>query len=585
MNDSLLGDRYELQQRIGAGGMAEVWEATDRSLGRRVAVKLLHKHLAEDPSILARFRSEAQSAARLTHPGIVSIFDTVTTVETDAIIMELVEGQDLRSILDRRRSIAIDDALEVAVQVAQALGHAHQNGIIHRDIKPANILVRPDRRVKLSDFGIAKALDDTTFTETGSLVGTVKYLAPEQIQGHPIDGRTDLYALSTVLYEMICGTVPFSSQDLAGAMRRVKTVAPRASSHRKDIPAGLDDFLARSLAIDPNDRPRDASQWVASLQAVRRGDATIVSQVDEVPTTPVVTPTAAPAAAAALRPRSIPMRSPEPPEPEPVRTRKRSRLEVVWPVVAAVLMVAALATVWMLLKSAGDGITDRVSTDGSDTVEIDGDQPEASVVETEEPTTDSPDSPAPDDTVDDTTTAEAEPSETGDSEDVAAAETTTTTSTTTTTIPFTEGVRLQSFDPFGDDGVEHPEAVGRATDGNPETFWYTQGYTTRTFGAIKSGVGLIVEYEDGKSISTIDLQTSNSGWSVVVYEADEVQSILENWGEPIGSFSGLEPVAQLQVPQMTASAVLLWFTDLGEPIEAEEAAELIRLEVFELELN
>ena len=122
MDGARLGDRYQLLRRIGAGGMAEVWEATDHSLGRQVAVKLLHKHLAQDPSILARFRSEAQSAARLTHPGIVSIFDTVTTGDTDAIVMELVEGRDLRSILDQRRSIAIDDCLEVAIQVAQALG-------------------------------------------------------------------------------------------------------------------------------------------------------------------------------------------------------------------------------------------------------------------------------------------------------------------------------------------------------------------------------------------------------------------------------------------------------------------------------
>ena len=583
MNGARLGDRYELRRRIGAGGMAEVWEATDHSLGRQVAVKLLHQHLAQDPSILARFRSEAQSAARLTHPGIVSIFDTVTTGDTDAIVMELVEGRDLRSILDQRRSIAIDDCLEVAIQVAQALGHAHQNGIIHRDIKPANILVRPDRRVKLSDFGIAKALDDTTFTETGSLVGTVKYLAPEQIQGAPIDGRTDLYSLSTVLYEMLCGKVPFAAQDLAGAMSRVRTPAPRASTHRRDLPPELDEFLARALAIDPNQRPADASQWVASLQAVRRGDATTVSRAAEVPAPPVV----APPRPEPARPKSIPMRTPEPEAAAPTKTRKRSRLEVVWPIVAAVLMVAALATVWMLLRPASENLGNQLTTDAPETT---------AAVETEDP---APETTAPEATVatgeESTettevvdTTAPATDDGAGSSDatvEAEAAEETTTTTTSTTIPDFVDGVRALSFDPFGDDGVEHPEAVGRALDGNPDTFWYTQGYASRDFGRIKSGVGYVLEFEGGRSVSTIDISTNATGWAVTVYEADEIQTIFENWGEPIATFGDLDTTATLEVPQMTASAVLLWFTDLGEPVEADEDTELIRLEVFELELN
>ncbi len=583
MDGARLGDRYQLLRRIGAGGMAEVWEATDHSLGRQVAVKLLHKHLAQDPSILARFRSEAQSAARLTHPGIVSIFDTVTTGDTDAIVMELVEGRDLRSILDQRRSIAIDDCLEVAIQVAQALGHAHQNGIIHRDIKPANILVRPDRRVKLSDFGIAKALDDTTFTETGSLVGTVKYLAPEQIQGAPIDGRTDLYSLSTVLYEMLCGTVPFPAQDLAGAMSRVRTPAPRASTHRRDLPPELDEFLARALAIDPQDRPLDASQWVASLQAVRRGDATTISRAADVPAAPIVSPPRPEAA----RPKSIPMRAPEPEPAAPTKTRKRSRLEVLWPIVAAVLMIAALATVWMLLRPASENIGNQLTTDAPETTanietsdaDVETTAPEATVATGEEST--------------DTTEAvdtEAAPTEEGaettdDAVETDAAEETTTTTTTTTIPDFVDGVRAISFDPFGDDGVEHPEAVGRALDGNPDTFWYTQGYASRDFGRIKSGVGYVLEFDGGRSVSTIDIQTNATGWAVTIYEADEIQTVFENWGEPIATFGDLDSTASLEVPQMTASAVLLWFTDLGEPIEADEDSELIRLEVFELALN
>ncbi|MGI9605067.1 MAG: protein kinase domain-containing protein, partial [Acidimicrobiales bacterium] len=265
-----LGDRYELVKRVGTGGMAEVWEAVDTSLGRNVAIKLLHRHLAEDPAVLTRFRTEAQAAARLTHPGIVAIYDTVSDEDgTDAIVMELVDGQDLRTILDARRSLAVNDVIEVAMQLANALAQAHESGIVHRDIKPANVLVRPDRRVKLSDFGIAKALGSTTHTETGSVVGTMKYLAPEQIDGSPVDGRTDLYALTTVMFEMLCGQVPFDAQDLAAAMSRVSRDAPRARSVRPDLSPALDEFLARGLARDPNDRPADATTFAAELAAVR----------------------------------------------------------------------------------------------------------------------------------------------------------------------------------------------------------------------------------------------------------------------------------------------------------------------------
>ena len=437
--------------------------------------------------------------------------------------------------------------------------------------------------MKLSDFGIAKALDDTTFTETGSLVGTVKYLAPEQIQGAPIDGRTDLYSLSTVLYEMLCGTVPFPAQDLAGAMSRVRTPAPRASTHRRDLPPELDEFLARALAIDPQDRPLDASQWVASLQAVRRGDATTISRAADVPAAPIVSPPRPEAA----RPKSIPMRAPEPEPAAPTKTRKRSRLEVLWPIVAAVLMLAALATVWMLLRPASENIGNQLTTDAPETTanietsdaDVETTAPEATVATGEEST--------------DTTEAvdtEAAPTEEGaettdDAVETDAAEETTTTTTTTTIPDFVDGVRAISFDPFGDDGVEHPEAVGRALDGNPDTFWYTQGYASRDFGRIKSGVGYVLEFDGGRSVSTIDIQTNATGWAVTIYEADEIQTVFENWGEPIATFGDLDSTASLEVPQMTASAVLLWFTDLGEPIEADEDSELIRLEVFELALN
>lgn len=607
-----LADRYELIARIGSGGMAEVWEAIDHSLGRRVAVKMLHPHLAADRSVLSRFRSEAQAAARLTHPAIVGIYDTVTTDDTDAIIMELVEGRDLRTILDERPTLAASDAVEVGIQLAGGLGHAHQNGIIHRDVKPANILVRPDRKVKLSDFGIAKALDQTSHTESGSLVGTVKYLAPEQIEGHAVDGRTDLYGLTTVLYEMLCGQVPFAAQDLMGAMERLRKEAPRARKLRPDLPPALDDFLARGLSRNPDDRFVDAASWAASLTAAMRGDATIVeSPSPSIPIRPAPSPAAsaplppianvsppvvdrgpssqsaspgsvAPAGGAfgpsanpsagpgpgAARPPSIPTRGSTSASPAK-HHRSRNRLAWLGPVIALALMIAAIATVWMLLKPAGDAVNNRISSDDSIVEQT------TTPLETDE----AANSTAPLG-VDDPTTTEVETT------------TSTETTTTTTIAAFVDGQRSFGFDPLGDND-EHNEAALRAIDGDPTSFWYTQSYTTRSFGEIKDGVGLILEFEEPQPVDRVMVSASRVGWAAQIYDADEVASGLVGWGDPIAEFSDLPQQAELDVPNISVTAMLLWITDMGlapeqtvEDYDAQvaEGGFHQRLEIFEIDL-
>lgn len=556
MSGRRLADRYELIERIGSGGMAEVWEAIDHSLGRRVAVKMLHHHLAADSTVLMRFRSEAHAAARLTHPGIVGIYDTVSSEDTDAIIMELVEGRDLRTILDERPTLAAVDAVEVGIQLAGALGHAHQNGIIHRDVKPANILVRPDRRVKLSDFGIAKALDQTGHTESGSLVGTVKYLAPEQIEGHPVDGRTDLYSLTTVLYEMLCGQVPFAAQDLMGAMDRLRREPPSARSIRPDLPPTLDDFLSKGLARVPSDRYPDAATWSAALSAAMRGDATTIERVtapasrpqpnrDVAP--PVVAPPPIPTAGpgpGSARPPSIPVR---PAAEVPLarhHSQRRSRIAWLGPLIALALMIAALATVWMLLKPAGDAVNDRLGsgetvTDGSTAPDNSAAQQDSSA-----PTdgTDGPESSSTSES--DTTTSTA------------------TSTTTTTAAPFVDGQRTIAFDPLGDSD-EHNEAAFLAIDDDPSTYWYTQSYKTRDFGAIKAGVGLIIEFEEPQPVDRVQIVASRVGWAADVYEADEASMSLEGWGEPIAEFTDLGEAAELDLPDISVTALLLWITDVG----------------------
>lgn len=597
-----LADRYELVVRRGSGGMAEVWEGVDHNLGRRIAIKVLHPHLAANNSVLNRFRSEAQAAARLTHPGIVSIYDTVTTDDTDAIIMELVEGSDLRTLLDERPTLALADAAEVGIQVAAALGHAHQNGIIHRDVKPANILVRPDRRVKLSDFGIAKALDQTGHTESGSLVGTVKYLAPEQLEGVTADARTDLYSLSTLLYEMLCGEVPFAATDLMSAMRRVQVDAPSARTIRPDLSPTVDQFLLRGLARDPTARYPTANAWSQALTDAISGDATMVdsaksaSAPKSIPIRPApeINPTPqspTPAPAPRLKPATAssppgpqrPRKSPAKADPAVAKhhQRNRTRLSVLGPVAAILLAVAAVATVWLLLSGSNTSVDSTGEPD---------DQVESAeeVVESNDEVTSTTTSVV--DPDGDTTT----PQVTTDEAATATSTTELVETTTSTSIPdFVNGQRTIAFDPFGGDG-EHDDLAPLAIDGNPATFWNTQSYRTRTFGNIKDGVGLIVEFEAPQDVSQMMVSTSRVGWAARIYRTDVIADDLAGWGEPIGNFTELNQNATLNFPADSTSAVLFWLTDLGlDPNESLENydAEVAeggfdqRIEIFELSVS
>ncbi len=211
----VLAGRYRLDRHLASGGMAEVWEATDEVLGRPVAVKILHGHLADDPGLRARFHHEAVAAARLVHPSIVAIYDTCEESGVEAIVMELVRGRTLRQFMDERVRLDPVEVVHIGAEVASALGCAHRSGIVHRDVKPANILLSDDGRVLVTDFGIAKVLDGPDVTSTSQMLGTVKYLSPEQVEGAAIDVRTDVYALGAVLYEAVCGEAPFRADNQA----------------------------------------------------------------------------------------------------------------------------------------------------------------------------------------------------------------------------------------------------------------------------------------------------------------------------------------------------------------------------------
>lgn len=263
-NGVLLCGRYRLEHHLASGGMGEVWRASDVTLNRPVAVKLLHDHLGGDPDLVERFRREARAAARLNHPGIVSIYDTCIDAGRQAIVLQLVEGPDLRSYLTRVGRLDSRQTITLGVAVADALAAAHEAGIVHRDVKPANILLGPERAM-VTDFGVAKALDETDHTATGSMLGSVRYLAPEQVRGATPDGRSDLFSLGVVLYECVSGTVPWAASTPAA------TALARLDTPPEPLPAGVSTALAgvitRCLATDPRDRYPDARTLADALRA------------------------------------------------------------------------------------------------------------------------------------------------------------------------------------------------------------------------------------------------------------------------------------------------------------------------------
>ncbi len=286
--ERVLAGRYRLRRLIAKGGMAEVWEAVDDILGRPVAVKVLHSHLADDESFRERFRREAIAAARLAHPNVVATFDTGTDEGITFIVMELVEGATLRQILNETGPMAPARIVHVGAQVADALHYAHRAGVVHRDVKPANILVCPDGRVKVADFGIAKAVEESepdrpspseALTGTGSIIGTAQYLAPEQVDGRAVDGRTDVYALGVVLYEMVCGRPPFTGEtDMAVALKHITTNPVAPGAVRAGVPRALEEIVLRAMAKAPEHRYQSADELRLALLSIdlRAGEATAV---------------------------------------------------------------------------------------------------------------------------------------------------------------------------------------------------------------------------------------------------------------------------------------------------------------------
>lgn len=276
-----LNGRYRLDQRIGAGGMGEVWRATDELLGRTVAVKTVLPALADDADFARRFLAEARAMAGVHHRGLVAIHDLYHGPEGAFLVMEFVDGEPLSQVLARYGRLAPPPALHLVGQAADALHAVHGRGIVHRDVKPGNMLVRPDGTLLLTDFGIARRDGATALTATGAVIGTLSYLAPEQVLGHPATPRSDVYALGVVAYECLSGRRPFTAENpFAAAMMRLSQAPPPLGPH---VPAPVAALVERALAVEPGDRWADAATFgsaIAQVAAALRSGAAPVTAPD-----------------------------------------------------------------------------------------------------------------------------------------------------------------------------------------------------------------------------------------------------------------------------------------------------------------
>jgi serine/threonine protein kinase len=570
---TVLSSRYRLVRLVAQGGMASVWEAYDNVLARSVAVKMLHPHLAEDRLFLERFRREAVSAARLAHPNVVATFDAGVTPEGTAfIVMELVRGQTLSAFSAEHRPLPIFVCIEIGMQIADALAHAHGAGLVHRDIKPANVLVCETESdgvplVKVTDFGIAKAAEGLglELTKTGMILGTPKYLSPEQIEGREPDARADLYALGVVLFEIVTGTAPFRGPtEMAVAVQHINDTPARLRDLRPSAPEALEALVAALLAKRPEDRPPSASavrQALSTIEARGRPD-------------PAASRTVVDATAVAPRPGT-----PRPGPPRPAGTTATGAQ----PPGGGGVGVGAPGWPASQAPPPGRGsVSPRGPVSGprslSDRGSASG-QPGRTPASQPRPVAPPPRSrPAPQPTrrranwtgrvvaglvVAALVVVLVVVSSHGSGPHRGP--------TTPTTLNPATVIKFQNATVFhlerDADGAAH---VGYAIDGNPDTSWQTDRYFGPRFANLRHGLGLALTLGSPQTLHALSVTTSTVGWSAEVFVANAVPNpaALAPWGSPVDSKQAIDGSTTFDLHSQRGSAVLLWLTDLGPTYQA-----------------
>jgi len=586
----LIAGRYLLDRRIGRGGMAEVWSATDTELDRRVAVKWLKSNLATDQVVAERFRREAIAVARLSHPNIVAVHDVCEHEGRQAVVMQLVDGKSLRMLLDTQKRLGPELTIHIGAAIAGALHEAHKSGFVHRDVKPGNILVTSDGRVLLTDFGIAKGLDpqEDDLTSDNVMMGTAKYLSPEQVRGHRLDGRADLYSLGLVLYECLAGRVPFLGEsDADTALARLQRDPTDLGHLRPTLPIGLVNLIHRTLARNPAHRPQSGNDLRAALLAVDTSPPEIDGTPAEPPprianpptrargagpgrpgspASPVgpvgipgephvsgvlpVTRPAAPGPGRAPRrrptvadlspPSGVEQRAGEhtpshldgrddtPAATGPIRAtparRDAQRATPARVVVGVLLAIAAIAAVTLFV----------VATRGDAPTGL----PATTVVPGETVPLD----------------AALTPTEAADDG--------------TAAVPAAGGVAAiagaHAWDPDGDNGTENDAQAGRAIDGNRDTTWATECYQDKYLGG-KRGVGLVVALA-APATGSLSVEVASGPYQLDVYATTEATAPtdLAAW-QPVGDTAFADSPGTVTRPVgVAATHLLVWLKELGE---------------------
>ncbi len=349
------GGRYQLSSRVAIGGMGEVWQATDLVIGRTIAIKILKDEYLGDPGFLERFRAEARHAALVNHEGIANVFDYGEEDGSAYLVMELVPGEALSAIIERERVLPTDRVLDIVAQTASALQAAHAAGLVHRDIKPGNLLITPEGRVKITDFGIARIADQVPLTATGQVMGTVQYLSPEQASGHSASPSTDIYSLGIVAYEMLAGRRPFTGESqVAIAMAQINETPPELAV---TVAEPVRNLVYSCIAKSPSDRPATAAHLARAAQSLRRGDvAAAAAAVPGIVGTGSLAATVGPnyGQNPTQSTRVLPLNGPV---DTPTMPEERRRNPWTWPLVALIslLAVVLIGTIIALVANPSGG--------------------------------------------------------------------------------------------------------------------------------------------------------------------------------------------------------------------------------------
>ena len=494
----VLAQRYRLERRLAQGGMAEVWLATDVSLDRKVALKWLKPSLATDPVVAERFRREAIAVAGLTHPNIVAVHDVFEDGGRQAVVMQLVDGKSLRQLLDVQTRLSPELTIHIGTCVAAALDAAHRAGFVHRDVKPGNILVTADGRVMLTDFGIAKGLDASgeDLTSDNVMMGTAKYLSPEQVRGRRLDGRADLYSLGLVLYECLAGRVPFLGEtDADTALARLQRDPTDLGRLRPTLPRGLVNLVHRLLARNPNHRPTTGAELRDELLRIADEPPPDLTPLGAPPTTgpspvgpfirsprttgqmPRTRPGAPPIPGEATPPNPAPRRRDDTPAAGPglrgspargLQSRTGPSMVLVLTLLAVALVVALILWVVIRRDEAGGGSP-------------------ASSVATSQPVAAGP----------------------------------------------AEIASIVAYDPDGDDEENNELANAALADGSSATSWRTVCYA-RSLMSGKAGVGLAMTLA-APATGTLSFEVGNAPFQVEVLGSDAatVPDTFAGWGPPL----------------------------------------------------